>query len=215
MKEPYMLWQHCFRRRNYGNRRNEPIDDLLLALDLLTPLNDNEKNITRKVVLNKMRATIVFKKKYAQLQEQKFTFQITHEVLDTLRNLGLIAWRYRDMFKRGEIAKRRVVLLNELLAVHDRMHVHQTLHLKKGIYQHFQGNDRLYRVIDVIVDTNKVLQVRYQQCYGEICEQEKIHIRPLSMFAQVIAQDGYVGPRWRLITEDEPCVRPELRLVTR
>lgn len=213
-----ILRQHCFRRRNYGDRAEEPIDDLLVVLDLISPHPKDEKSVTRKVMFDKMRATIVFKKK-GKLGEQKFIFHITHEVLGTLRELKLIRWRYRDIFKGNEIAKRREALLEELLSLHDAMQVGQTLRLRKGIYQHFKGEDRLYRVLDVRKDdSDGVIKVKYQQLYGE--EYGKTHKRPLSMFTEVIHRDEYVGPRWQLVTPDEPGIfsesmseRPTLSIV--
>jgi len=71
------------------------------------------------------------------------------------------------------------------------------MELKLGIYRHFKGNE--YKVIGVAKhsETQEELVV-YQALYGE----HGLWVRPLKMFTEEVAKEGYEGPRFMWVREE-------------
>lgn len=69
--------------------------------------------------------------------------------------------------------------------------------IKPGIYRHFKGN--LYRVIG-IANHSETLEpmVVYQALYGA----KELWVRPASMWNETIDKNGYRGPRFQYIGEN-------------
>lgn len=69
--------------------------------------------------------------------------------------------------------------------------------IKPGIYRHFKGN--LYRVIG-IANHSETLEpmVVYQALYGA----KELWVRPASMWNETIDKNGYRGPRFQYIEEN-------------
>lgn len=67
-----------------------------------------------------------------------------------------------------------------------------------GLYRHFKGNN--YQVIDTVrhSETEELL-VLYHPCYGE----QKLWVRPLNSFNELVHHDGKTQPRFGLIEEDK------------
>lgn len=68
------------------------------------------------------------------------------------------------------------------------------MEIKPGKYRHFKGN--LYEVIGVArhSETQEEMVV-YRALYGEY----GLWVRPASMWAETVDQDGYHGPRFQFI----------------
>ena len=69
--------------------------------------------------------------------------------------------------------------------------------IKKGyVYRHFKGD--LYLVIDTAIhsETEEEMVV-YKALYGE----EKLWVRPASMWDELVEKDGEKVPRFKLISE--------------
>ena len=72
------------------------------------------------------------------------------------------------------------------------------MELKKGIYRHFKGNE--YKLIDVAKHSETMEEfVVYKALYGEY----GTWVRPLALFANEIERDGYKGPRFVWVRENE------------
>lgn len=70
--------------------------------------------------------------------------------------------------------------------------------LKPGIYRHFKGDE--YRVISPARDSETVEEVVvYQSLKGP----EKVWVRPLAMFVETVSRDGYEGPRFSWLREED------------
>jgi hypothetical protein len=67
-----------------------------------------------------------------------------------------------------------------------------------GLYQHYKGNR--YEVIDVVThsETEEKL-VLYRPLYGE----QKLWVRPLSMFMESVNADGRIVPRFAYLKETD------------
>ncbi len=67
-----------------------------------------------------------------------------------------------------------------------------------GIYRHFKG--KLYHLLFVAThsETSEPVAV-YQALYGE----HGFFVRPLSMWTEQVARDGYSGPRFAWVREAE------------
>ena len=65
-----------------------------------------------------------------------------------------------------------------------------------GVYRHFKGN--YYGVIGVAIhsETGEPM-VMYRALYGD----HELYTRPASMWVETIERDGYVGPRFVLMSE--------------
>jgi len=68
--------------------------------------------------------------------------------------------------------------------------------LKKGLYQHYKGNQ--YEVIDIVrhSETEEEL-VLYRALYGE----RGLWVRPLAMFTEKVSVDGLCMPRFDYVGE--------------
>lgn len=66
--------------------------------------------------------------------------------------------------------------------------------LQPGRYRHYKGND--YQVIDVArhSETEELLVI-YRPLYGE----QKLWVRPLSMFTETVERDGELIPRFEYL----------------
>jgi hypothetical protein len=70
--------------------------------------------------------------------------------------------------------------------------------IRLGIYRHFKGN--LYRVLGTAQHSEtRELMVVYQALYG----QRGYWVRPASMWQERICRDGYDGPRFTYLREEE------------
>lgn len=204
--------QFELRRRNYGDRARGVINDVMVALDLLTPDPALETRahvkISRELFLDKEAVVtiLVSHENYSSRQVESMTFRIhpetivalfEHELIEKVRSpIGQVSARLTEI---------ATLALEELLDYHDAMHVGHTLHLRAGMYCHFKGDDRIYNVHGVSTDTeNGTLRVFYQPLYGE--HYAKSCNRSLAMFTQVISRDGYLGPRWKLLLEQRPNI---------
>ena len=70
------------------------------------------------------------------------------------------------------------------------------IHLAK--YRHFKGGE--YQVIDIAIhsETGEEMVV-YRPLYGA----QKLWVRPASMWTEHVSRDGYEGPRFILLEENE------------
>ena len=69
--------------------------------------------------------------------------------------------------------------------------------MKKGIYRHFKGN--LYRVEDVALHSEDCSEmVVYRALYGD----NKLWVRPKSMWDEEVIKDGKTYKRFTYIGED-------------
>lgn len=77
-----------------------------------------------------------------------------------------------------------------------------TMTITPGIYEHYKGSH--YRVIDTVMhsETEETL-VLYQPLYGE----QKLWVRPFTMFVESVDVDGCERPRFRLIEEAQRAVK--------
>lgn len=66
------------------------------------------------------------------------------------------------------------------------------INLKPGIYRHFKGNE--YRLLYTAKHS-----VVYQALYGE----RGIWVRPAAMWLEEVERDGYRGPRFQWIRDEE------------
>lgn len=72
--------------------------------------------------------------------------------------------------------------------------------IKKGIYQHFKGPDKLYLVLETAKDSETMEEmVVYRHLYPEY----DLFVRPLKMFLEEVDKPeyNYKGPRFKLIKE--------------
>ena len=68
--------------------------------------------------------------------------------------------------------------------------------IKKGVYKHYKGNK--YRVLDIAIHSETLEKmVVYKALYGE----EKVWVRPLSMWEETVECDGKTVPRFELIAD--------------
>ncbi len=71
--------------------------------------------------------------------------------------------------------------------------------LKPGIYQHFKGNR--YELLYVARHSETLEpMVVYRALYGE----GGVWVRPASMWNEHVEKDGYSGPRFQWVGEDQP-----------
>ena len=72
--------------------------------------------------------------------------------------------------------------------------------IKKGIYQHFKGEDKKYLVLETAInsETEEVMVV-YRALYGDY----QLCVRPLKMFTEEVdkPEHNYKGPRFKLVKE--------------
>ena len=72
------------------------------------------------------------------------------------------------------------------------------MELKPGIYRHFKGNR--YRLLYVAKHSETLEpMVVYQALYGE----GGIWVRPAAMWNEHVERDGYVGPRFAFVAEEQ------------
>ncbi len=72
------------------------------------------------------------------------------------------------------------------------------MELKPGIYRHFKGN--LYKLLHLAKHSEtQESMVVYQALYGE----RGIWVRPAAMWNEQVDRDGYAGPRFDWIAEEE------------
>ena len=70
--------------------------------------------------------------------------------------------------------------------------------LKPGIYRHFKGNE--YRLLYTAKHSETLEDmVVYQALYGE----RGIWVRSAAMWAEEVERDGYRGPRFQWVREEE------------
>lgn len=70
--------------------------------------------------------------------------------------------------------------------------------IERGIYRHFKGN--LYRVLHVAKHSETMEEyVVYQALYGE----RGVWVRPAHMWHERVRRDGYDGPRFSYVSEEE------------
>lgn len=68
--------------------------------------------------------------------------------------------------------------------------------IKKGRYRHFKGNE--YEVLDIALHSETLEEyVVYRALYGE----QKVWIRPASMWNETVERDGKVFRRFEYIGE--------------
>ena len=71
------------------------------------------------------------------------------------------------------------------------------MELKPGLYRHFKGN--LYRLLYVAKHSETLEpMVVYQALYGEM----GIWVRPAAMWNEHVEKDGYSGPRFVWVDEN-------------
>ena len=71
------------------------------------------------------------------------------------------------------------------------------MNIKPGLYRHFKGG--LYEVIGTATHSEtQELMVVYRALYGEC----GLWVRPASMWNETVDRDGYHGPRFRFIGEE-------------
>lgn len=70
--------------------------------------------------------------------------------------------------------------------------------LKPGVYRHFKGN--MYRLLYVARHSETLEDmVVYQALYGE----RGIWVRPAAMWSERVVRDGYDGPRFSWVGEED------------
>ena len=70
--------------------------------------------------------------------------------------------------------------------------------LKPGICRHFKGNE--YRLLDTARHSETLEDmVVYQALYGE----RGVWVRPAAMWSEEVERDGYRGPRFQWVREEE------------
>ena len=70
------------------------------------------------------------------------------------------------------------------------------LEMKKGIYEHYKGNR--YQVVGIALHSETLEEmVVYKALYGE----EKLWVRPVSMWDELVEKDGENVPRFKLVSE--------------
>ena len=73
-----------------------------------------------------------------------------------------------------------------------------TMPVVGGFYRHFKN--RLYQVLHLAVDANtEEPLVVYQALYGE----RGVWVRPAAMWSEEVERDGYHGPRFQWVREEE------------
>ena len=157
--------QNYLRRMNFCRwvNVNHPVDDLFVALDLLTSDKVSPKPGT----------TVLIKERGAQpriLLLDNHSVVITDALVKKLEHLHLIAWQVDDLERHLQYftptAEARLFFAG-FLAMHDQMHVGDTHEIRPGIYKHFKGEDRLYNVLWTSRDsTTGVLTVEYQPLHS-------------------------------------------------
>lgn len=70
--------------------------------------------------------------------------------------------------------------------------------LKPGIYRHFKGGE--YRLVIPARDSESVEEV---VVYQSLEDPEKVWVRPLAMFVETVSRDGYEGPRFSWLREED------------
>lgn len=70
--------------------------------------------------------------------------------------------------------------------------------LKPGIYRHFKGDE--YRVIKVARHSETVEEL---VVYESLEYPDRVWVRPVKMFAENVQRDGYDGPRFTYLREDQ------------
>ena len=71
------------------------------------------------------------------------------------------------------------------------------MELKKGKYRHFKGNE--YELIDIAHHSETMEpMVVYRALYGE----QGLWVRPASMWNETVERDGYCGPRFQYIGDE-------------
>ena len=72
------------------------------------------------------------------------------------------------------------------------------INLKPGTYRHFKGNE--YRLLYTAKHSETLEDmVVYQALYGE----RGIWVRPAAMWLEEVERDGYRGPRFQWIRDEE------------
>lgn len=69
---------------------------------------------------------------------------------------------------------------------------------RPGVYRHFKGN--LYQLICTAIHSETLERMAvYRQLYGD----RAVWVRPLSMWNERVERDGYCGPRFTWVREEE------------
>ena len=69
---------------------------------------------------------------------------------------------------------------------------------RPGVYRHFKGT--LYQLICTAVHSETLERMAvYRQLYGD----RTVWVRPLSMWDEPVERDGYCGPRFTWVREEE------------
>lgn len=78
--------------------------------------------------------------------------------------------------------------------------------VENGIYQHFKGGK--YKLLNIAINSETMERmVVYKSLYGE----EKIWVRPLSMWNEIVEYNGSKLPRFKLLSEEEQIkISPEV-----
>ena len=72
------------------------------------------------------------------------------------------------------------------------------MEIKLGRYRHFKGNE--YMVIDIAYHSETLApMVVYKALYGD----KKTWVRPAAMWNEIVSRDGYHGPRFQFIENNE------------
>ena len=70
------------------------------------------------------------------------------------------------------------------------------LEMKKGIYEHYKGNR--YQVVGIALHSETLEEMAvYKALYGE----EKLWVRPVYMWDELVEKDGEKVPRFKFISE--------------
>lgn len=72
------------------------------------------------------------------------------------------------------------------------------MELKNGIYRHFKGNEYEFVGIAKHSETLEDMAV-YRALYAE----RALWVRPVALFADTVERDGYKGPRFVWVRENE------------
>lgn len=78
--------------------------------------------------------------------------------------------------------------------------------VENGIYQHFKGGK--YKLLNIAINSETMERmVVYKSLYGE----EKIWVRPLSMWNEIVEYNGSKLPKFKLLSEEEQIkISPEV-----
>ena len=72
------------------------------------------------------------------------------------------------------------------------------MELKTGKYRHFKGNE--YELIGIASHSETMEpMVVYRALYGE----QGLWVRPVAMWTELVERDGYSGPRFRYIGDED------------